>query len=445
MFHDILEYVLSVLLIWFRSTLAPFFSPVTSLDIQLHPDYYVVINDVKTTAAPVRKTKPKGRHPHKALSAAFVRSAPPGRHCDGNGLYLFVQPSGARSWVQRLVIRGRRRDFGLGSVALVPLAEAREKARSNRKLAREGGDPLTERRRARNMPSFAEAVKRVVEQKRSGWRNPRQAQDWMVSLGRYAFPHIGRLPVSEVTSADVIGILAPIWHEKPPTARKLRQRIRAVLEWAVAMEFRIDNPCDRVGSVLGTQDAVVRHMRALPHREVAAALRKVRASDAAPVARLAFEFLVLTAARWGEVRWAEWPEIDPAEGMWTVPATRMKSKREHRVPLCGRATEILAEARTLEDGAARLVFTRRGGEPLAEGVLRHLLRRNGIAAVPHGFRSSFRDWAAEETDHPREVVEAALAHVVKNKVEAAYRRTDLFERRRVLMEDWARYLAGGSR
>ena len=417
----------------------------TSLDIQLHPLYYVVMSDVKNTTAPARKTKPKGRHPHKALSAAFVRSAPPGRHCDGNGLYLVVQPSGARSWVQRLVIRGRRRDFGLGSVALVTLAEAREKARANRKLAREGGDPLAERRRAWNMPSFAEAVKRVVEQKRSGWRNPRVAQDWMVSLGRYAFPHIGRLRVSEVTSADVIGILAPIWHEKPPTARKLRQRISAVLEWAVAMEFRIDNPCDRVGSVLGIQDAVVRHMRALPHREVASALRKVRSSNAAPVSMLAFEFLVLTAARWGEVRWAEWSEIDPAEGMWTVPPTRMKSKREHRVPLCGRAKEILAETRTLDGGTARLVFTRRGGKPLAEGALRHLLRRNEIAAVPHGFRSSFRDWAAEETDHPREVVEAALAHVVKNKVEAAYRRTDLFERRRVLMDDWADYLAGEGR
>ena len=159
---------------------------------------------------------------------------------------------------------------------------------------------------------------------------------------------------------------------------------------------------------------------------------------------LAFEFLVLTAARWGEVRWAEWLEIDPAQGMWTVPGIRMKTKRAHRVPLCRRANEILEKARTLDHGATRLIFARRGGKPLGSGRLRKLLRRNGIAAVPHGFRSSFRDWAAEETDHPREVVEAALAHVVKNKVEAAYRRTDLFERRRRLMEDWASYLAGES-
>ena len=402
------------------------------------------MSDVTISPPPARMTKPKGRHPHKALSAAFVRSAPPGKHCDGNGLYLFVKPSGARSWVQRLVIRGRRRDFGLGGVALVSLAEAREKARANRKLAREGGDPLTERRRARNMPSFAEAAERVVEQKRSGWRNPRQDHDWIATLRRYAFARIGRMPVSEVTSGDVLGILAPIWHVKARTAQLVRQRMRTVLEWAVAMEYRTDNPCDRVGSVLGPQDAVVRHMRALPHREVASALQKVRATNAAPVALLAFEFLVLTAARWGEVRWAEWSEIDPAQGMWTVPGTRMKAKREHRVPLCRRAQEILDEARTLNDGTARLLFTREGGKPLADGRLRQLLDRNQIAAVPHGFRSSFRDWAAKETDHPREVVEAALAHVVKDKVEAAYRRTDLFERRRRLMDEWASYLAGES-
>ena len=209
------------------------------------------MNDVSNTPVPRRRTKPKGRHPHKALSAAFVRSAPPGRYCDGNGLYLFVQPSGARSWVQRLVIRGRRRDFGLGSVALVSLAEARKKARANRKLAREGGDPLAERRRTQGMPTFSEAAERVVEQKRSGWRNPRQAHVWMASLGRYAFPRIGCTPVSEVPSGDVLEILAPIWHVKATTARLVRQRIRAVLEWAVAMEYRTDNPADRVGSVLG--------------------------------------------------------------------------------------------------------------------------------------------------------------------------------------------------
>ena len=399
---------------------------------------------VTNKATPPRKTKPKGRHPDKALSAAFVRTAPPGRHADGNGLYLFVQPSGTRSWIQRLVIRGRRRELGLGSVALVSLAEAREKALANRKLAREGGDPLAEKRRSVGIPTFAEAARRVVEQKRAGWRSRAQGRDWILTFERYAFPRIGKMPVSEVTSADVLEILAPIWHTKADTARRLRQRIRAVLEWAVAMEFRIDNPCDRIDPVLGPQRDVVKHMRALPHGEVAAAIRTARASTVPLAVRLVFEFLVLTAARWGEVRWAEWTEIDRKEAVWTVPPARMKARREHRVPLCGRATEILEEARKL-GGGNPLVFTLGEGQPIFDKRLRRLLRKLEIAAVPHGFRSSFRDWAAEETDHPREVVEAALAHVVRNKVEAAYRRSDLFERRRRLMNDWAAYLAGQSR
>ena len=269
-------------------------------------------------------------------------------------------------------------------------------------------------------------------------------RDWILTFERYAFPRIGKMPVSEVTSADVLEILAPIWHTKADTARRLRQRIRAVLEWAVAMEFRIDNPCDRIDPVLGPQRDVVQHMRALPHREVAAAIRTARASTVPLAVRLAFEFLVLTAARWGEVRWAEWTEIDRKEAVWTVPPARMKARREHRVPLCGRATEILEEARKL-GGGNPLVFTLGEGQPIFDKRLRRLLRKLEIAAVPHGFRSSFRDWAAEETDHPREVVEAALAHVVRNKVEAAYRRSDLFERRRRLMNDWAAYLAGQSR
>ena len=400
--------------------------------------------DAVKTFAPVRpKTKPTGRHPSNALSAAFIRSAPPGRHADGNGLYLFVQPGGTRSWIQRLVVRGRRRELGLGSLALVPLAEAREKALANRKLAREGGDPLAEKRRTEGIPTFAEAASRVLEQKRGGWRGRRHHREWLSSLRRFAFPRIGKMPVSEVTSADVLEILTPIWHRKASSARRVRQRLRAVLEWAVAMEFRIHNPCDRIGPVLGPQHDVTEHMRALPHREVAAAIRTVQAATAPEVAKLAFEFLVLTVARWSEVRWAEWEEIDRDAGVWTVPAKRMKANRQHRVPLCGRALEILEAARTLGKGAGPLVFTRGQGKPLNDKHLRWLVREQGIAAVPHGFRSSFRDWAAEETDHPREVIEAALAHVVRNRVEAAYARSDLFERRRVLMDDWARYLDQG--
>ena len=392
-----------------------------------------------------RKTKPRGRHPDKRLTAGFVRSAGPGRYCDGQGLYLYVQSSGARSWVQRLVIHGRRHDIGLGSAQLVPLAEAREKALSNRKFARLGGDPLAEKRRMEAMPTFADAARRVLEQKRAGWREGRHAQSWWTSLERYAFPRIGARPVSDVTGAEVLDVLTPIWHQKASTARRVRERIRAVLEWAVAVELRADNPCDRIGSVLGPQHAAVEHMQALPHREVAGAVAAVRASGGAEEAKLAFELLVLTAARWGEVRGARWSEIDIAEQVWTIPATRMKTKRAHRIPLCARAMEILDAARSLADGGGPLVFPGRRGALLAEKGLRRLLQRQGIAAVPHGFRSTFRDWAAEETEHRREVIEAALAHVVQNPVEAAYARSDLFERRRRLMDDWSAYVNGAGR
>ena len=389
--------------------------------------------------------KPRSRHPNNALTPAFVRNvSQAGRYCDGQGLYLDVRPSGSRGWIQRLTIRGRRTELGLGGFPLVSLKEAREKAFANRKLAREGGDPLSEKRRVESTPTFADATRQVWKQLRPGWRSPQHAQLWLSSLERYAVPRIGKMPISEVTSADVIEILAPIWHDMPPTARKLRQRIRAVMEWAVAMDLRPDNPCDRIGPVLGSQGGVVRHMRALPHGQVSAAIETVRRSNARPVVKLAFEFLVLTATRSGEVRGALWTEIDRGEGAWIIPARRTKAAREHRIPLCRRALEILEEARALDRGSP-LVFPGLRRNPIATTALSELLRELKIAAVPHGFRSSFRDWAAEDTDHPREVVEAALAHVVRNKVEAAYRRTDLFDRRRRLMDDWAAYLAGESR
>ena len=225
----------------------------------------------------------------------------------------------------------------------------------------------------------------------------------------------------------------------------MRHRIRAVLEWAIAMDLRIDNPCDRVAPVLGPQQVVVEHMQALPHQHLAAAVATVRASGGAPAVKLAFEFLVLTAVRPGEVRGATWDEMETKARVWTIPGSRMKAKRDHRVPLCRRATEVLDAVRTLGDGSGPLVLTTGEGKPLSHNRLRRLLAKHRIAAVPHGFRSSFPDWAAEETDHPREVIEAALAHVVGNKVEAAYPCSDLFERRHHLMNDWETYLNGERR
>ena len=223
--------------------------------------------DIVTASAPkARKTKPKGRHPHNRLAAAFIRSAPVGRHADGHGLYLYVQPAGTRSWIQRLVIRGRKHELGLGSVHLVSLAEAREQALANRKLARAGGDPLADKHRLHGMPTFAEAAATVVEQKRAGWRSPRQARDWIRNLEHYAFPRIGSRPVAEVNSADVLAVLIPLWHVKMRTARTLRQRIRAVLEWAIGWSTHDKRRADRCRAVLGERE-VVRHMRGAPHGE----------------------------------------------------------------------------------------------------------------------------------------------------------------------------------
>ena len=226
--------------------------------------------ETDTASSPRRRTKHRGRHPHHALASAFVRTAPPGHHIDGNGLYLYVQPTGARSWIQRLVIRGRRCELGLGPVALVSLAEARE-----------DGDPLADKSRLQSIPTFSEAAAAVIEQKQAGWKNAEQIFAWRNSLVRYAFPRIGSLPVSEITSADVLAILSPIWHAKPVIAKAVRQRLHAVLEWAIAMNLRSDNPADRVRRpVLGPQRNIVEHMRA---------------SGEKPADKLAFEFLVLTA------------------------------------------------------------------------------------------------------------------------------------------------------
>ena len=395
-----------------------------------------------------RKTKPRRPHPDRALSAAFCRTvAQPGRYCDGNGLYLHVEPSGSRHWVQRLVIHGKARALGLGAFALVPLAAARERALANRRVARAGGDPRRAPRPDPGMPTFEEAVDRVLAIHGAAWKvGGRTEENWQTTLRQYAYPHLGAKGVDRVTTADVMATLLQIWTRKHATAQKVRQRIGTVMKWAIAQGYRTDNPAgDALTAALPKRSAPVRHQRALPHGEVAGAIATVRASEAWTGLKLIFEFLVLTAARSSEARLATWEEIAVGARVWTVPATRTKAGRDHRVPLCSRAVEILDEARRLDVDStsaapAGLVFPSRRGKASRDATVSGLVRQLGIAAVPHGFRSSFRDWASERTDHPREVVEAALGHVVRNQTEAAYARSDLFARRRRLMEDWMRYL-----
>ena len=383
-------------------------------------------------------TRTEGR-----LSAAFVRTVTePGRYGDGrggHGLALLVIPSGARCWVQRLVIHGKRRELGLGGYPMVTLSEARSKAFENRKLARAGGDPLALKRRAA-VPTFAEAAERVYAVHRPGWRNDKHAATWMASLRDYAYPRLGNRPVSDITTQDVMAVLLPVWHSKYETARRVRQRISTVMKWAIAEAHRADNPAGEVlTAVLPRKGNGVRHHRALPHKEVASAIAAVQGSGVGMSARLAFEFLVLTAARSGEVRFATWAEIDLDAYEWCVPGERMKTEREHRVPLSERAVEVLKEARALQDRTG-LVFPGARRRPLSDKTLSSLMHQLGIDAVPHGFRSSFREWTAECTNIPREVCEEALAHVNPNRVEAAYQRSDLFDKRRKLMDAWATYL-----
>ena len=368
----------------------------------------------------------------------------PGRHPDGETLYLVVSRSGYRSWIQRLVIRGRRHDMGLGPFPAVSLAEARQRAHNNRVLARSGGDPMSDKQAAARLPSFETLARQHIAENSSSWRNLKHRAQWLTTLEVYAFPSLGGLRVNEITRRHVIETLTPIWTSKPETAKRVRQRIRSVMDRAVAMEYVDYNPAgDAINAALARQPRGVAHHRALPYGELPAALRAARDSGAGTAAKLAFEMLALTACRSGEVRRMTWDEVNLQEATWTIPGTRMKAGRPHRAPLSHRTLAILGEARRLDNGSG-LVFP----APLSGGVLSDmtfilLIRRLGLDFVPHGLRSSFRDWAAEKTNARHDVVEAALAHTVGNATEAAYFRSDLFELRRALMDEWSAYLGGG--
>lgn len=389
--------------------------------------------------------KRPGRHPEKALTAVQVRALKaPGRYADGNGLYLEVDATGARRWVLRIMVLGRRRDIGLGGAALVSLAEAREKASAFRKVARDGGDPIADRRKAKLVvPTFAEAAETVHAEHKASWENEKHVAQWITTIRTYVNPHIGSRPVDQIETPDILRVLSPIWLTKQETARRVRQRIGAVLNWAKAAGFRSgDNPVDGVTKGLPKQQEAVEHHAALPYAEVAAFMTKLRSVQPPTLGGLAFQLLILTALRTSEVLGARWQEIDEPNALWIIPPERMKKRREHRVPLSSSVLEVLRQAKALASDSAFVFPAKNGAKPLSNMVLAMTLRRMGLDITAHGFRSSFRDWAAETTNFPRDVVEMALAHVVADKVEAAYRRGDLLAKRRELMEDWAKFCVG---
>lgn len=389
----------------------------------------------------------------KELSAAEVRRlSKPGLHAVGgvSGLLLQVTATGARSWILRAIVGGKRRDIGLGGFPDVPLAKAREKARDRREQIEAGIDPIEQRRAARTALAaqqaksidFDECARRFLKSKSREFRNPKHKAQWQSTLQAYASPVIGRLPVDAVTLPHVLQILQPIWTEKTETASRLRGRIESVLSWATVSGFRAgDNPARWKGNL----DAIlpkpgklrkVRHHRALPWQEAPAFMQALRKREG--IAAKALEFTILTAARSGEVRGATWEEIDLEAKLWTIPAERMKAQREHVVPLTPDAVKLLKALPRFDNSP--FVFPAPRGGMLSDMGLTAVMRRMKVDAVPHGFRSTFRDWCSESTSYPREVAEKALAHVIPNAVERAYRRGDLLTKRTRLMQEWARFL-----
>ena len=376
------------------------------------------------------------------LTAAFLRSVTkPGRYVDGDTLLLKVTPGGAKSWIQRVTIDGQRRDVGLGPWPVVSLREARDKAFENRRAVRAGVDPLAEKRKAK-VPTFRDAERETFDAHQARWKNSTTAKHWRRTMDKHVLPTIGAMRVDAIGPQDVLRILTPMWTTNTEIARKLRQRIRHVLRWAQAHgHVQMNVAGEGLDGALPSMPRVKEHFRALPYAEVAAALETVEKSRAGLSAKLALRFVVLTAVRSGEARGATWSEIDMNARTWTIPAERMKAASEHRVPLSEAALAVLEQARALDDGSG-LVFPspRKRGRELSNMTMTKVLRDVGLAerTVVHGFRSSFRNWCAE-TGKPREIAEAALAHTVGG-VEGAYFRSDLFERRRRLMDQWAGYV-----
>ena len=373
---------------------------------------------------------------HNALNPKQVTTLGPGTHSDGGGLALRVDDRGNRRWIWRGTRCGKAAVRGLGAYPAVSLSEARKAAAA----VAEEAKTLSKMPARVPVPTFGKAAREYINANSPTWSNAKHAAQWRNTLARYADPVIGDLPVDEVTTADVLAVLTPIWLEKRETASRVRQRMEKIFDWAIVHGHRDKaNPATKAILVgLPKVKQTKEHHRALPYCEVPAALHRVSLSTAYPATKLAFRFLVLTAARSGEVRGADWTEIDWDQRMWTVPAKRMKAGREHRVPLSEQSLAALRDAWTLGSGEG-LMFPAKEGGQMSDMIFTALLRRLKVDSVPHGFRSSFRDWCAE-TGVARDLAESALSHSLGGAVETAYLRTDMAEQRRGLMQDWADYL-----
>ena len=375
----------------------------------------------------------------RLTTKGIAKMVTPGRYPDADTptLYLVVKPSGARSWVQRLVIRSVRCDLGLGSTAWRSLAEARGLARENRRIARQGGDP----RRPKTM-TFRQASERALQANRAKWRHGKSASNWITTMQQYVYPVFGDTPVDQIDGAAVLRVLAPIWSTKPEQGRKVRGRLRTVFAWCQAHALiKGANPAgESIAAALPSLKGQQRHFRALPYSDVAGALRTIEASGAALSVKAAIRFLTLTAARSGEVRLATWAEINEEAREWRIPASRMKTAVEHRVPLSDAALRVLASVRPLR-GGDDLIFPSpaRPGQAMSDMALTRAVRLAGLADAMtiHGQRAAFRTWAGEKTDTPFYVAEQALAHAVGGGVALSYLRSDAFAARRGLMDQWA--------
>ena len=380
-----------------------------------------------------------------ALGIGKLRT--PGKYYDGgHGLFLQVYPSGAKCWQQRLPVSpGRRRTLGLGGYPAVGLADVRAAACQNWLLLRDGGDPCASNRsQVKTVPTFEEAAAAVIERKAPTWTDPKHPKDWQNSLMRYAFPCLGKLLVSQIEIDHVLEVLTPIWDTRRPTARRVRQRIHAILDWAITKGYRTDHPAGpAIHGVLpktlprGTQK---RHHAAVPYTQVPQLVVAMRRSTSCPPLRLLSEFVVLTAVRSGEAREAEWSEFDFDTATWFIPGSRMKVGFPHRVPLSTRVLEILREMREVDTRTGLVFPGKKAGHPFSDSGLLRLLRGLHPAGTVHGFRSSFRDWVAETDTGTDLAAERALAHASTSQTVDAYLRTDLLEMRRPLMQRWANHV-----